>query len=66
MFADSPRQIERLYAIFEDLEKKHQIKNNVEFTTLHLSLHEVIAKTENNTNIEHDAVIIFVVLLITK
>ena len=40
LFADSPRQIERLYAIFEDLEKKHQIKNKVEFTTLHLSLHE--------------------------
>ena len=27
LFADSPRQIERLYAIFEDLEKRHQIKN---------------------------------------
>ena len=40
LFADSPRQIERLYAIFDDLEKKNQLKNKVEFTTLHLSLHE--------------------------
>ncbi|HNP47601.1 MAG TPA: transcription-repair coupling factor [Bacteroidia bacterium] len=40
LFADSPRQIERLYAIFEDLEKKNRLQNKVEFTTLHLSLHE--------------------------
>jgi transcription-repair coupling factor (superfamily II helicase) len=40
IFADSARQIERLYAIFEDLEKKHAIENKVEFTSLLLSLHE--------------------------
>jgi transcription-repair coupling factor (superfamily II helicase) len=40
LFADSARQIERLYAIFEDLEKKHGIKGHVEFTSLLLSLHE--------------------------
>jgi transcription-repair coupling factor (superfamily II helicase) len=40
IFADSAKQIERLYAIFEDLEKKHAIENKVEFTSLLLSLHE--------------------------
>lgn len=40
IFADTARQIERLYAIFEDLEKKHAIENKVEFTSLLLSLHE--------------------------
>ncbi len=40
IFADTAKQIERLYAIFEDLEKKNAIENKVEFTTLLLSLHE--------------------------
>jgi transcription-repair coupling factor (superfamily II helicase) len=40
IFADSAKQIERIYAIFEDLEKKHAIENKVEFTSLLLSLHE--------------------------
>jgi transcription-repair coupling factor (superfamily II helicase) len=40
IFADTARQIERLYAIFEDLEKKHAIENKVDFTSLLLSLHE--------------------------
>ncbi len=40
LFADSGKQIERLYAIFEDLEKKNGVKNKVEFTSLLLSLHE--------------------------
>ncbi len=40
IFADTAKQIERLYAIFEDLEKKHAIENKVEFTSLLLSLHE--------------------------
>ncbi len=40
IFADTARQIERLYSIFEDLEKKHAIENKVEFTSLLLSLHE--------------------------
>jgi transcription-repair coupling factor (superfamily II helicase) len=40
IFSDTAKQIERLYAIFEDLEKKHAIENKVEFTSLLLSLHE--------------------------
>ncbi len=40
LFADSAKQVERLYAIFEDLEKKNGIQNKVEFTSLLLSLHE--------------------------
>ena len=40
IFADTAKQIERLYAIFEDLEKKNTIENKVEFTSLLLSLHE--------------------------
>lgn len=40
IFADSSKQVERLYAIFEDLEKKNKIENKVEFTTILLSLHE--------------------------
>jgi transcription-repair coupling factor (superfamily II helicase) len=40
IFADSSKQVERLYAIFEDLEKKNKLENKVEFTTLLLSLHE--------------------------
>lgn len=40
LLADSPRQVERLYSIFEDLEKKHPGTHHVEFTSLCLSLHE--------------------------
>ncbi len=40
IFADSARQIERLYSIFEDLEKKHKIARKVNFTTMLFSLHE--------------------------
>lgn len=40
IFADSAKQVERLYSIFEDLEKKNKIENKVEFTTILLSLHE--------------------------
>jgi transcription-repair coupling factor (superfamily II helicase) len=40
IFADSSKQIERLYSIFEDLEKKNKLQNKVEFTSLALSLHE--------------------------
>jgi transcription-repair coupling factor (superfamily II helicase) len=40
IFADTAKQIERLYAIFEDLESKHVVENKVEFSTLLLSLHE--------------------------
>ncbi len=40
LFADSARQIERLYSIFEDLEKKHKITRKVNFTTMLFSLHQ--------------------------
>jgi len=40
IFADSARQIERLYSIFEDLEKKHKITRKVNFSTMLFSLHE--------------------------
>ncbi len=40
LFSDSSKQVERLYAIFEDLEKKNKLQNKVEFTTILLSLHE--------------------------
>jgi transcription-repair coupling factor (superfamily II helicase) len=40
LFADSAKQSERLYAIFEDLEKKKGSSQHVEFTSLLLSLHE--------------------------
>jgi transcription-repair coupling factor (superfamily II helicase) len=40
ILADSPKQSERLYSIFEDLEKKNPLENKVEFTTIPLSLHE--------------------------
>ncbi|MBP6335730.1 MAG: transcription-repair coupling factor, partial [Bacteroidia bacterium] len=40
IFADSARQIERLYSIFEDLEKKHKITRKISFTTQLLSLHQ--------------------------
>ncbi len=40
LFADTSRQIERLYAIFEDLERKNGLPSKVEFTSLLLSLHE--------------------------
>lgn len=40
IFADSSKQVERLYAIFEDLAKKNSSIGKIEFTTLLLSLHE--------------------------
>ncbi|MCX6291145.1 MAG: transcription-repair coupling factor, partial [Bacteroidetes bacterium] len=40
LFADTARQVERLYAIFEDLEKKNGIQGKVEFTSLLFSMHE--------------------------
>jgi transcription-repair coupling factor (superfamily II helicase) len=39
ILADTARQVERIYAIFEDLEKKSSA-NKVEFTSLLLTLHE--------------------------
>ncbi len=40
IFADSARQTERLYSIFEDLEKKHKLPGKIGFSTMLLSLHE--------------------------
>ncbi len=40
ILADSAKQSERLYSIFEDLEKKNPRENKVEFTVIPLSLHE--------------------------
>ncbi|MEO8086839.1 MAG: transcription-repair coupling factor [Bacteroidota bacterium] len=40
ILADSAKQSERLYSIFEDLEKKNPEENKVEFTIIPLSLHE--------------------------
>jgi len=40
ILADSSKQSERLYSIFEDLEKKNPAENKVDFTTLQLSIHE--------------------------
>lgn len=38
--ADSARQLERLYSIFEDLENKKKLSRKIEFSSLLLSLHE--------------------------
>ena len=40
ILADSSKQSERLYSIFDDLEKKNPADNKVEFTVIPLSLHE--------------------------
>lgn len=40
ILADQAKQSERLYSIFEDLEKKNPKDNKVEFTVIPLSLHE--------------------------
>ena len=40
LLTDSPKQSERLYSIFEDLEKKNPTENKVGFTTMPLSLHQ--------------------------
>jgi transcription-repair coupling factor (superfamily II helicase) len=47
LLADSPRQVERLYSIFEDLEKKDPVSNHVDFTSMNLSLHEGFIDREN-------------------
>ena len=40
ILSDNPRQIERLYAIFEDIQAKSTAETQFEFDTLNLSLHE--------------------------
>ncbi len=40
VLSDNPRQIERIYTIFEDLKSSRQQLRNFEFSTLNISLHE--------------------------
>jgi transcription-repair coupling factor (superfamily II helicase) len=40
ILSDNPRQIERIYTIFEDLKHSRQQAVNFEFSTLNISLHE--------------------------
>ena len=40
IFSDNPKQIERLYSIFEDIQINSQLKGKIDFIPLNLSLHE--------------------------
>ncbi len=40
LLADSPKQVERIYTILEDLEKNHPDETPLEFVCINLSLHE--------------------------
>lgn len=40
ILSENPRQIERIYTIFEDLKQSRQQPRNFEFSTLNISLHE--------------------------
>jgi transcription-repair coupling factor (superfamily II helicase) len=40
ILSDNPRQVERIYTIFEDLKNSRQQIRNFEFSTLNISLHE--------------------------
>ncbi|NVO03432.1 MAG: transcription-repair coupling factor, partial [Bacteroidetes bacterium] len=40
IFADKEKQIERIYTIFEDIVKNRNLNKNIEFTPIHLSIHE--------------------------
>jgi transcription-repair coupling factor (superfamily II helicase) len=40
LLADSPKQVERIYTILDDLEKSHPDENPLDFACIHLSLHE--------------------------
>ncbi len=40
IFSDNPKQIERLYSIFEDIQINNQLKRKIDFIPLNLSLHE--------------------------
>ncbi len=40
IFSDNPKQIERLYSIFEDIRNNNGLKREIDFTTINTSLHE--------------------------
>ncbi|MCK4639097.1 MAG: transcription-repair coupling factor, partial [Bacteroidales bacterium] len=40
IFSDNPKQIERLYSIFEDIRNNNGLKRKIDFTTINTSLHE--------------------------
>ncbi|MCK4288308.1 MAG: transcription-repair coupling factor, partial [Bacteroidales bacterium] len=40
IFSDNPKQIERLYSIFEDIRNSNGLKRKIDFTTINTSLHE--------------------------
>jgi len=40
LLADSPKQVERIYSILDDLQKNHPTENELEFVCINLSLHE--------------------------
>lgn len=40
LLADSPKQVERIYTILDDLVKNHPSESPLEFVCIHLSLHE--------------------------
>jgi len=40
LLADSPKQVERIYTIFDDLEKNHPSEEALEFVCVNISLHE--------------------------
>jgi len=40
IFSDNPKQIERLYAIFEDIQENRRKSNAFDFTSMNIALHE--------------------------
>ncbi len=40
LLADSPKQVERIYTILDDLEKNHKAEESLDFVCINLSLHE--------------------------
>ena len=46
LLADSPKQVERIYTILDDLEKNHPDETALEFVCINLSLHEGFVSSE--------------------
>jgi len=46
LLADSPKQVERIYTILDDLEKSHPAENPLDFVCINLSLHEGFVSKE--------------------
>jgi transcription-repair coupling factor (superfamily II helicase) len=46
LLADSPKQVERIYTILDDLEKSHTAENPLDFVCINLSLHEGFVSKE--------------------